>query len=63
MPPFVPRPRAVVAIDRKLAQVQRDRAVARSQLAGALADLAQLEHDEDVLLELRTAEVENRRSP
>lgn len=63
MPLFVPRSRAVVAIDRKLAQVQRDKATARSQLAGALADLAQLEVDEDVLLALRTAEVENRRSP
>lgn len=60
MPPFIPTPRALRDIDRKLRQIHRDRQVARSQLAGAMADLARLESDEDTLLELRAAEAERR---
>lgn len=53
---FESRPPAVVVIDERLARVQLAKSAARSQLAGALADLARLESEEDSLLALRTAE-------
>lgn len=63
MPLFTPDPRPIADLKRRLRDVEREKGVARSQLAGALADLARLEHDTDCLLALLSAETERRRSP
>lgn len=60
MPLFVPDPRTIRDLKRKLRDVEREKDVARSQLAGALADLDRLDGDTDSLLALLSAETENR---
>lgn len=63
MPPFVPETRAVLHIDR---QLRRPRAT-KTRLVGiatdALVESGRVDDEIDILLELRAAEVEARRSP
>lgn len=60
MPPFVPRPRAVVAIDHQLRELSAKRRQARLLFGDTMALLAELDREEDSLLELRAAETARR---
>lgn len=56
-PLFPHRSPEVVRLKSALAEVARRKWVARSQIAGGMADLARLESEEDSLLALLAAEV------
>lgn len=60
MPPFVPKPRAVRDIEKRLRFVEPEKAAARSQIAAGWADLARLDQDTDTLLALLHAETARR---
>lgn len=60
VPPFVPRPRAVILIDNQLRAVAEKRAKARGVIRDGLRLLRDLDAEEDSLLELRSVEAARR---